>query len=164
MAGGATDWAVVALGRSHTCGLKRSGQLRCWGWDDHGQLGDDGAFADKHTPVPVAGATRWTAVAAGGYHTCARGTTGRLWASRTRLYCWGLDNVGQVGDGAALANQPLPAEVAGSGIGWVSVRAAEFHSCARTVIGRLFCWGHDSNGQLGDGGANTDQPTPVAIS
>ena len=39
--------------------------------------------------------------------------------------------------------------------------AGEYHTCARLDLGRLRCWGLDSNGQPGDGGTNTDQAAPV---
>lgn len=162
VAGGRTDWKAVDMGRSHTCGLQRGGALACWGWDDAGQLGDDAAHASQAAPVPVSvGTTRWTAVTAGGYHTCAAGrVAGR---SDDQLFCWGLDTYGGLGDDATLANQPLPVAVAGASGALAALDAGEYHTCARTGLGRLSCWGLDSNGQVGDGNPNTDQPTPVAV-
>ncbi len=160
VAGGRTDWTAIALGRSHTCGLQRSGALACWGWDDAGQLGDDAAHADQASPVPVAGGP-WRAVTAGGYHTCASGRAARGFGDQ--VYCWGLDTYGALGDGAPLADQPLPVPVSG-GVGVLSaLDAGEYHTCARLDLGRLRCWGLDSNGQLGDGGTNTDQAAPVLV-
>lgn len=161
VAGGRTDWTAVALGRSHTCGLGRTGSLHCWGWDDAGQLGDDAAHANQAVPVPVAGETRWRAVAAGGYHTCAIGA-GRHGAGGT-VSCWGLDTYGALGDDAALADQPVPRPVAASPQRATTLTAGEYHTCSTLTPGRLSCWGLDSNGQVGDGGTNTDQPTPVPV-
>lgn len=162
VAGGRTDWTSVDLGRSHTCGLQRRGTLSCWGWDQAGQLGDDATNANQAAPVIVAGgASRWTSVATGGYHTCAAGrVAGR---AADQVFCWGLDTYGALGDGPPLANQPLPVAVAGASGFLASVEAGEYHTCARVGLGRLSCWGLDSNGQVGDGGADVDQPAPVSV-
>lgn len=160
--GGRTDWTMVDLGRSHTCGLQRTGALSCWGWDDAGQLGDDAANTDQSAPAPVAGgALRWTSVSVGGYHSCAaRRAAGGL---SDQLFCWGLDAYGALGDDAALADQATPVAVAGSWAVLAGVDAGEYQTCARSRLGLLSCWGLDSNGQLGDGGTNTDKPTPVPV-
>ena len=50
------------------------------------------------------GATNRATVSAGGYHTCARKTNGRL-------FCWGSDGLGQLGDSTTFANRPTPVEV-----------------------------------------------------
>src|SRR5262245_59343441 len=73
---GSSDWRVVSAGGNHTCGIRTSGRLFCWGDDGTGQLGDGGANTDQDTPVEVAGgATDWTHLSAGGHHTCARRST-----------------------------------------------------------------------------------------
>ena len=156
MAGGATDWASVDVGVSYTCARKTSGRLYCWGLDGSGQLGNL-ADGDQSAPVQVAGAaTDWASVSTGDTHTCARKTSGRL-------YCWGLDNAGQVGNGGTNTDQGTPAEVAGAATDWSTVSAGAFHTCARKTSGRLFCWGFDDAGQLGDGGTPTDRGAPVQV-
>jgi alpha-tubulin suppressor-like RCC1 family protein len=45
-----------------------------------------------------------------------------------------------------------------------SIAAGGGHSLALKPNGTLLSWGNDSAGQLGDGGTNTDQSTPVAVS
>lgn len=157
VAGGVTDWVAVSSGYAHTCARTGTGRLYCWGSDENGQLGDDEALADQGGPVEViGGATDWRGLSAGYGHTCARKSTGRL-------YCWGDDLTGQVGDDATLADRHTPAEVAGGATDWAAVDGGGFHTCARKTTGQLFCWGADSSGGLGDGGANTDQPTPVGV-
>lgn len=154
---GTADWRTVSVGGYHSCGIRLTGRLYCWGSDSKGQLGNGGANTDQPTPVQVAGgATNWTQVTAGDNHTCARRATGRL-------YCWGADGGGQLGDGGANLGQPTPTEVAGSLTDWTHVEAGGIHTCARRATKRLYCWGFDGNGRLGDGGANTSQPTPVEV-
>ena len=155
---GSSDWRQVSAGNGHTCGIRRSGRLYCWGNDTFGELGNGGDAENTSTPTQVAGnATNWTSVDAGGAHTCALRTTGRL-------YCWGRDTFGQLGDGAPIDDdQTTPTEVAGNVTTWASVSAGGLYTCARRTSGRLFCWGTDSSGQLGNGPTATDQPAPVPV-
>ncbi len=155
---GSSDWRLVSAGISHTCGIRTSGRLYCWGSDANGQLGDGGGNDAKTTPTAVAGGgTDWVTVTTGWGHTCARRRTGRL-------YCWGNDDFGQLGDGSASTGTTTPNEVAGGRTDWAAVSAGYVHTCARRSSGRLFCWGYDGSSQLGDGGTTTsrDRPTQVA--
>lgn len=150
VAGAPQDWASVSAhgwsGSSHTCAITTSGRLFCWGSDGHGQLGDDDALVDQSVPVEVAGqSTRWATVSLGDRHTCATRTSGRL-------YCWGDDWSGQVGDGGVpAASRPVPVEVFGRTADWTSVSAGSSHTCGRKTSGRLYCWGDNGERQLGDG-------------
>ena len=100
--------------------------------------------------------TTWTSATAGEFHTCARRSTGRL-------YCWGNDDFGRLGNGGGIDDQSSPVQVAGSATNWAGVDIGIDHTCARTTARRLFCWGRDTNGQLGDSGTNTDQGVPVQV-
>jgi hypothetical protein len=63
---GTADWRQVSAGGEHTCAIRTSGRLYCWGGDRHGQLGNGGPNADQSTPTEVAGgATDWAAVTTG---------------------------------------------------------------------------------------------------
>lgn len=96
----------VAAGEYHTCAVTTAGGLKCWGRDNYGQLGNDTATVNQPTPVDVLGLTSGVArVAAGANHTCAVTTAGGL-------KCWGYDVYGQLGNDAALTNQPTPVDVA----------------------------------------------------
>lgn len=157
VAGNVVDWLAVTVGDSHTCGLRMTGQLYCWGSDAHGKLGDGGTFRDRSTPVAVAGdITDWTSASAGGDHTCARRSTGRI-------YCWGSDSRGQVGDGGSNTDRSAPVLVAGGATNWGAVSTGLSHTCARKTTGRLYCWGNDLTGQLGNGGTNANATSPVPV-
>jgi alpha-tubulin suppressor-like RCC1 family protein len=54
------------------------------------------------SPAQVTSATDWKTVAAGGSHTCA---------VRGKLYCWGSDGDGQVGNGAPTGDVTSPQQV-----------------------------------------------------
>ena len=155
IAGGVTDWRAFDAGESHTCARRATRQLRCWGRDNVGQLGDGGTNADQGSPVVVPGG-RWAPVAGGQLHSCARKTNGRL-------FCWGRDFNGQLGDGGANTDQTTPVQVDGAATDWRRVATGDNHTCARRTAGRLFCWGSDADGQLGDDPANASQTTPVRV-
>ena len=52
---------------------------------------------------------------------------------------------------------------AGSATNWTSVSSGANHTCGRRATGRLYCWGDDSYGRLGNGGADVERDTPVEI-
>jgi alpha-tubulin suppressor-like RCC1 family protein len=153
----ASGVASVSAGNFHTCAVTTAGGLKCWGYDAQGQLGNDRALTNQPTPVDVVGLTSGVvSVAAGAYHTCAVTTAGGL-------KCWGNDGQGQLGNDAAQTNQPTPVDVWGLTSGVASVSAGGYHTCAVTTAGGLKCWGWGYYGQLGNGAAGTNQPTPVDV-
>ena len=88
----------LAAGSGHTCALLRSGQVRCWGTNTYGQLGD-GTRHERLRPVvvkdpsgsgPLAGVV---GLDAGVSHTCALLSSGQM-------RCWGYDDNGESGMGA----------------------------------------------------------------
>ena len=151
----------VSAGNQHTCAILDNGDLKCWGYDYFGQLGDGGSNTDVYDPPSTAidlGAGRTAvAVSAGMSHTCAILDNGDL-------KCWGRDNNGQLGDGGSSADTNEPSSTAidfGTGRTAVAVSAGDYHTCAILDNGDLKCWGHDHYGQLGNGGSsNTDAYAP----
>ena len=65
---------MVSIG-SHTCAILDNGDLKCWGWDGNGQLGDGGSNANTNTPsstvIDLGSGRTAVAVSAGYSHTCA---------------------------------------------------------------------------------------------
>jgi alpha-tubulin suppressor-like RCC1 family protein len=154
----------VVVGRAHSCALLTSGQVRCWGTDESGTLGNNGVDqSDRWLPVAVlntAGTGNLTAVArltAGWDHNCALLTNGRV-------RCWGLNQYGQIGDDSSTGfNSFTPSPViavTGSAelTGVTQVDAGEDHTCARLQNGQVRCWGWGPG--LGRG-SMTDSSRPV---
>jgi alpha-tubulin suppressor-like RCC1 family protein len=102
---------AVTAGESHSCALLDDGQARCWGANSLGQLGDGLVEGGPHTaPVTVQNPTGTgplediVQITAGLFHTCAITADGRA-------YCWGANDIGQLGQGKGGAPVPLPLEV-----------------------------------------------------
>jgi alpha-tubulin suppressor-like RCC1 family protein len=115
-----TEYGIVA-GGEHTVVLTARGNLRVWGENDHGQLGngDDDPFSTLPVDVPFPG-QGVIAVAAGADHNLALRDTGAVVA-------WGSNSSGQVGDGSG-TDQHKPVEILPGGV--VGVAAGNFFSIA----------------------------------
>ena len=146
---------LLALGYSHTCAyLTSSTILKCWGYNNYGQLGDN-TTTNRATPttIDVGGAVGLLAL---GYsHTCAYLT------SSTILKCWGYNGNGQLGDGTT-AQRATPTTIdVGGAVGLLAL--GYYHTCAYLTSSTLLkCWGSNGNGQLGDG-TTTQRATPTTI-
>ncbi|MBI3180479.1 MAG: RCC1 repeat-containing protein, partial [Deltaproteobacteria bacterium] len=128
------------------------GRLRCWGKNDHGQVGR-GSGRFYSVPVEVPTLTNVTAVSAGGDFTCAVTAAGRAW-------CWGYGADGELGVGTTY-DSPRPLEVQGITTA-TAIGAGAYHACAVVATDAVKCWGFGSQGQLGNGGTATSY-TPVAV-
>jgi alpha-tubulin suppressor-like RCC1 family protein len=103
------------------------------------------------TAVPLSPAAQ---MSAGLYHSCAVTEAGRV-------YCWGLNEVGQLGDGTT-GSAPLPVSLSGALPAFRSVKASYAGSCALSTAGQAFCWGSNERGSLGLGGvASSPFASPV---
>lgn len=159
-AGSPLDAELVAAGLSHTCAVLSDGNIRCWGYDGltGGILGygdsppPDGELP-RDRPSIVIGTGAVTDIDAGLGHTCA--------IADDDAYCWGSGNEGQIGNGS-YTSQNTPTMVIGLPSGEVGqVAAGQRHSCARTIGGSIYCWGHNDYGQLGYSGASTNTALEV---
>jgi alpha-tubulin suppressor-like RCC1 family protein len=115
-----------------------------WGDNRAGQLGDGSTVLESATPVTVSGLSDVTAVEAGQQHGLALKKDGSAWA-------WGLNNVGQLGNGATTGSQ-TPVQVGLSGISAIS--AGFNHNLALMPDGTVYAWGSNYDGELGDGTTN----------
>jgi len=145
-----------------TCALDRAGKAYCWG-ENGGGFGQGGVAAYYSVPVPVdtsgvlAGKTL-TQITADGDHTCALDSAGAA-------YCWGSNGYGGLGDGSTfLAYGPVAVDTNGvlAGKTLTQIAGGDGETCALDASGAAYCWGLNTQGQLGDGCCG-DAYAPVAV-
>ncbi len=145
---------AISAGGDHSCAVLSSGRVRCWGYNVYGQLGGKGAPGDSTVPVVVTGIHTATAVAAGGFHSCA------ALAERT-VRCWGSNRFGQLGD-TSTTDSTTPVAVDGITTASGAPAAGGNHACTVLTGLRVRCWGFNGFGQLGNA-TTTDSSTPVTV-
>lgn len=179
----AIDISVADFG--HSCALLKNGNIKCWGTNGWGCLGD-GTSTYRTTPVQVQGISNAIGVTTGDYYySCAILNDGTL-------KCWG--KIG--GDGSSLESS-IPYQMPGysnvvaveSGSGFcalidkgtmkcwgneyigegfsnisnaIALRVSAFHACLVLKTGEAKCWGLNGHGKLGDGSTDS-RKTPVAV-
>lgn len=146
------------------CGVRASDDRAfCWGDNRYGQLGignntgpeTDNSGPHSSKPIAVAGSLKFRHVSPGRQHTCGVTTD-------NRVFCWGYNRYGQVGDSSAGWLKLKPVRVAGTRQ-YKQVDAGRDFTCAVTTGDRAFCWGHGSDGQLGNGTRSASRyPKPVS--
>jgi alpha-tubulin suppressor-like RCC1 family protein len=157
-------FVAVSAGGEHACALTTSGALYCWGSNQYGQLGapadttclrEDRLIPCRVLPVAVTGGIQFQKVSAGGRITCGVATT-------ARIYCWGDNLRGGLGD-PAVRDSETPIPIASTAT-FTDVAAGAEHACGLRTDGALFCWGWNDMGQLGNNTSGSGAATPVAVS
>jgi hypothetical protein len=153
---GGHTFTKLALGSSHTCGIRSDGAAYCWGSDASGQLGNGATTGSQSSPNAVSTILTFTDIAAGASHSCGIDSSGAA-------HCWGSDASGELGNGATTGTQTSPSAVTGSLI-FSQITTGSSYTCAVTTTGAGHCWGSDSDGQLGNGATTGNQTSPSAVS
>ncbi len=167
--GGGNAYSSISAGSSHTCAVgKPAGHVWCWGYGGEGQLGDN-STAQQTSPVATsATGLVFLTVSAGENHTCATSN-----ATSNNAYCWGFNNVGQLGD-SAVATDSNPALLKGNTTAgytatanaFATISAGQQSTCGVLTVavgaGNALCWGYSNDGELGDG-STTQSDEPVFV-
>lgn len=146
----------LRAGCGHSLALTATGGVLAWGAGLRGQLGN-GSKATKNTPVKVKlpKGTKVTAIRAGCEHSLALTAAGHVFA-------WGLNALGELGTGGSRGSL-VPVRVKlPKGTVVKAISAGCDHNLALTRAGKVYAWGYNFNGQLGNGG-NADRHTPVRV-
>jgi prepilin-type N-terminal cleavage/methylation domain-containing protein len=159
---------IKTISNSHWafCALASDDQVYCWGGNWAGQLGNN---SNNQSSLPTAVNTsgvlsgkKIKLLGSGGsyanHHFCAI-------ANDNKLYCWGANSVGQLGNNST-SDSNTPVAVYDQGLlrnkSITNVRMGSSHTCALTSGGVLYCWGWNDYGQLGDG-TNNNSSVPIAV-
>jgi len=141
-----TDVTDLETGSLFTCSLTNVPALHCWGFNEYDQLGPTSDATIEPSPVEVPTSLDVLGFAAGDAHVCAVD-------SEFRVTCWGRNDRGQLGRGAAGDPQAMPQRLSSlSNI--VTVSAGVRFTCAgrQTDMSApvVHCWGDNAEGQLGN--------------
>ena len=153
---GAGAPAKVSAGDSFGLALDAKGAVYGWGSNSYGLLGPDTPLTDAD-PVPLAlpGNDTASAIDAGWDTAAVVGTDGKL-------FTWGSNNDGQLGDGGT-TDQGSPEAIAlPGGDKAAAVSMGLGFTLALGADGKVFAWGANESGELGDGTNNPD-PSPEQV-
>lgn len=159
---GIQDAIQIAASQFHNCALLGSGEVKCWGYNDFGQLGTGtvGVLAGSvYNPTAVLGIAGATLVSAAGASSCAGLSDGKV-------MCWGNNYHGQLGNGTSHQSGTSPAalltpvQVAGVADPQSFSLSPSF-GCAVLPESTIKCWGFSEDDVL-PGDANW-QLIPVLL-
>jgi alpha-tubulin suppressor-like RCC1 family protein len=158
---------TVSVGGAHACGIARTQSsadhdVECWGANTQGQTGmPSSPLVSRPNKLGLGTIGQLLQVATGGNDSCALVYPGKV-------YCWGANALGQLGSGAG-TDSPIPLFVtlaggsSGSGSQTKQIAVGDGHACALTLDSRVWCWGDNSQGQLGQGGSGQQSATPQVV-
>ena len=146
---GALTLRVLSAAYNGGCGIATDDATYCWGL----QLPQNPTGANA--PTSLLGGNVFVSLGLGptASHGCGVTAAGAA-------YCWGSNSNGQIGDNGSTSKRTTPALVSG-GLTWKSLSAGGAHTCGLTTTGAAYCWGSNSDGQLGN--SNPSAPTPSAV-
>ena len=162
---GGLIFSRLGTGGSHTCGLTRDGSAYCWGASFAGQLGGGTSTRDELKPAKVLGDLVFGSLSVGGLHSCGATTDRAAW-------CWGDNFFGELGTdpdsgpelcpelGTPCATRPV--QVVSELVFREVVVGSGSHTCGLTMARRIYCWGANLEGQLGDG-TTRSSPRPRRV-
>jgi uncharacterized repeat protein (TIGR02543 family) len=143
----------LKYGQFTSSAISKSGQVFMWGLNTNGQLGD-ATTTNRNLPVNISSKFSLNTgeyiidLSLGISHSSALTSDGRL-------YTWGRNNHGQLGD-ALTSQRNVPEEITNQfNLGFNEfvefISLDNNHSIALTNLNRVFVWGSNGNGRLGDG-------------
>ena len=152
---------AVASGWSQGCAILDNGSLKCWGYNDDGELGlgdvvgrgnAPGRMGDALPTVNLGTGRTAKSVSIGVNTTC-------VLLDDLSVKCWGVNRGGDLGSGSLVSTGSVPSDM-GDGLpavrlgvaGWASgLSVGGGFACASSRLAGIKCWGSNTYGQLGQG-------------
>lgn len=151
------DTDLVAMKSYHTCAQKNNGPLKCWGQNNHGQIGSGTVSTSQSVPTNVNGLSEGVKqVSVGEFHTCAL-------FKDDQVHCWGRNNFGQLGDETFTTPVKTPTPVHKLFDKVILISAGLNFTCAMNSSEAFMCWGYNNAGQLGIGSTDPTINLPTEI-
>ena len=148
----------ITAGAYHTCVRFIGGKIKCFGFNNHGQLGysdtdnrgENGTvdMGDNLSYIQDQESNDIVAdeISSGGYHNCVK-------KSSDEVVCWGQGTFGQLGNGgtADVGDDEYPPATAVTLDGTpVAVESGKFHTCVNLNNLSTQCFGYGTYGALGN--------------
>ncbi len=154
-----TDVISIAAGNDHGIALRSDGTVWTWGRNDKGQLGND-STVNSSSPIQVSSLSNITAIAGGNNYSMALRSDGAVWT-------WGDNTNGRLGIGTTSGQSNIPVQIlkgvtssSDAFIQGVSAIAAGNNHGVVLKDGKVYSWGQNSSGQLGNN-STTSNASPV---
>ena len=146
----AYKFKTVSTGQGFSLAIDKSGNLYSWGINNYGQLGTGDTNIVK-IPEIVSTGTKFSSVKAGKNYGMALDNNGIIWS-------WGANDKGQLGNGNT-EKQLTPKPISDKIWSFINTNSSSETSIAIDAGGKLFTWGANNNGQLGNGSDWRQQQT-----
>ena len=162
----------VVAGSTSTCALSSGGQVKCWGDNTEGALGQGdsvdrgvspGQLGNALKPISLGTNRSAKSISVGVNAACAVLDDGSL-------KCWGASYFGQLGAAYGTGQGDDPSEMGdhlaaialGTGRTATAVSEGGYHTCAVLDDGEVKCWGSGASGQLGQD-SSLDVASPALL-
>lgn len=153
---------VMARGKFHTCAILDDDSLKCWGLNADGNLGigstnrNAGWLPEQVSAISLGAVPTSVSIGRNGQTSCAI-LTG------VAVKCWGLNHVGQLGDGT-ITRRTTPTDVdLGAGYTAKMIESSSLTTCAILSDDSIICWGSNSDGEFGTGHTLTDSTGKTTV-
>jgi surface protein len=147
---------TIGTSSQHSCSIRATdGRVMCWGTNTNAQLGNGSTGGNSSIPILTADSSAYTSISLGSFHACG------IRANDSRALCWGRNLGGTLGTGnTTLYNFPVLVNTTDQ---FKQIVSGQLHTCAvRANDSYVFCWGTNTNGQLGIGNTTTIR-NPISI-
>jgi alpha-tubulin suppressor-like RCC1 family protein len=132
----------VSRGYKHTLAVDKNNEVWSWGWNNYGQLAAEEP-KDYCYPQKVEALNDIIAVEGGHWHSLALTKEGDVWS-------WGHNFYGELGNGNR-EHSEIPQKVKGIKQPIIQIASVGYFSLGLDENGRVWSWGDNNYGQLGDG-------------